>query len=110
MRFIAMLTLMAGPVAAEDWSPLITDDAIYGALAGRTLIYDAYTRQQFGADGSTQYITERFSEGRWAARDGQYCSQWPPSDGWTCYYIELNESAVKFISPDRTESVGTYRK
>lgn len=109
MRFLAVMMVLASPAVAEEWTPVFDDVAITAALADRTLVYDAYTLQYFGAGGDTQYITDRASNGRWAARGGQYCSQWPPSDRWDCYDIQLLGDRVKFIGSDRTESIGTYR-
>jgi len=110
MRLLAVLVMLAGPVAAQDWEPVTKDQVIFDALADSTVVYDAYTLQHFRADGYTQYVTERASDGRWAARDGQYCSQWPPSDGWECYDIQLRADQIKFVSADRSESVGTFQK
>ncbi len=102
----ALLTPMM--VFAEEWVPLFEDAEIEAALADRVVRYDALTFQRFGADGDTQYMTERASEGRWAARGGQYCSVWPPSDTWTCYDFQVNGELVRFISADRSISVGSY--
>lgn len=110
MRLLAVLALLAGPVAAQEWEPVFEDQVIFDVLADRSLTYDAYTFQRFGADGDTQFVTERASDGRWAARGGQYCSQWPPSDQWDCYDIQVRGDQVKFISSDRSESVGTFQK
>ncbi len=95
---------------AEEWTPLFEDAAIQEALADRMVRYDALTYQIFGAAGDTQYITERASEGRWAARGGQYCSVWPPSDVWTCYDFAVSGNSVRFIGSDRSVSVGTYEE
>lgn len=110
MRAVAMMILLASPAVAEDWVLVLDDAGVTAALAGRTLIYDAYTQQTFGPDGDTTYITERASDGRWAARAGQYCSVWPPSDIWACYDLHLSGERVKFIGSDRSESIGTYAK
>jgi len=111
MRFLCvMLAICAGPAVAEDWTRVLDDAGVNEALADRTLVYDQQTFQRFGAGGDTQYVTERFSEGRWAARAGQYCSVWPPSDVWTCYDLQLRGDEVKFIGSDRAESIGTYQQ
>ena len=108
MRGLAVvLTALAGHAVAQDWQRL-GDEAIREALAGRTLIFDAYTFQTFAADGSTQFVTERASDGRWEARGGQYCSTWPPSDLWTCYDLERAGDRFRFIGPDRSVSEGAY--
>ncbi len=110
MRFVAVIAMLAGPAAAQDWIPVFDDAQITSTLAGRVVIYDAYTSQNFGANGDTRYITERVSDGRWTARGGQYCSQWPPSDRWDCYDIQLRGDQIKFVAADRAESVGTFQK
>lgn len=110
LAFAAILAISPTLVSAEDWTQLRDDAAIKDALSDQTLVYDAYTFQQFSADGATRYLTERVSDGRWAARGGQYCSVWPPSDVWTCYDFEVKGGQVRFISSDQSISVGTFRK
>lgn len=109
---LGVLTLMMLPSAAisDEWVRLLTDEAVFEAIADRTIEYDAYTFQIFEAGGGTQYFTERMSEGRWAARAGQYCSTWPPSDTWACYDIQVNGERVRFIASDRSVSEGFYRE
>jgi len=81
MRFLlVVLGLLPSLVQAEDWQRLLDDEAVTAAIADRTIVYDAHTMQWFGASGDTQYVTDRMADGRWAARGGQYCSTWPPSD------------------------------
>lgn len=110
MRLMAFMVALAGPAAAQDWESVAADEVIFESLAGRTIIYDAYTTQYFGPDGDTRFVTERAADGRWTARGGQYCSQWPPSDRWDCYDIQLRGDDVKFIGADQSESVGTLQK
>ncbi len=107
-----VLTFMLVPVAsfADGWERLLDDEAVFDAIAGRTIVYDEYTFQVFGPAGDTQYVTERMSEGRWAARGGQYCSVWPPSDSWACYDLQINGDRVRFIASDRSVSEGVYRQ
>lgn len=106
--YAGILMLLPGFAAAQDWEPLFDDVAIIEALSGRVVIYDEYTRQYFGPSGATQFITERSSDGRWAARGGQYCSTWPPSDTWTCYDFAVSGDQVRFTSADRSQSIGTF--
>lgn len=109
MRLIwGVLAVWPGLVQAQDWTPLRSDAEIAAALSDRILRYDAYTMQTFAADGETRFITERVSVGRWAARAGQYCSTWPPSDRWDCYDIQISGDTVRFIGSDRSTSDGTY--
>ena len=108
----AIIALGMWPAAAiaEYWKRVSVDEAINAALSDRILRYDALTFQRFGASGDTQYITERASDGRWAAQGGQYCSVWPPSDIWTCYDFELKGDQARFISEDGSISVGTFEE
>jgi hypothetical protein len=112
MKVITAVLLACLPSlgAADGFLRVLNDDAVTAALADRTLVFDAYTLQHFRADGSTQYFTDRMSEGRWAARGGQYCSTWPPSDRWDCYDIQIGGDVVRFIGSDRSVSEGTYRE
>lgn len=111
MRFaVILIALLPASAWAEDWVRLLNDAAVEQAIAGRTVVYDEYTLQQFGAAGDTQFITERASSGRWAARGGQYCSVWPPSDVWTCYDLQLNGDRIRFIASDRSVSEGVFQQ
>lgn len=108
MRKLIMAAVMwPGLALAQDWERL--DDAgIIAALGDRTLRFDAYTIQHFGTNGATEFVTERAALGRWEARDGQYCSTWPPSDRWDCYDLELAGDQLRFISADGFTSQGAY--
>lgn len=105
-RFAAILVLIPGCLFADEWMPITEDAEITQVLANQRVVYDLLTFQYFAADGATQFITERASDGRWAARGGQYCSQWPPSDLWTCYDFETRGLDVRFISADGSISEG----
>lgn len=110
MRRIVMaglLAALAGPAAA-DWVRLTTDDQIAAALAGRTVIYDAYTRQSFDPAGGTVHVTERMATGRWEARDGRLCTNWPPSAAWRCVTLEMQGGEIRFISDTGLVSRGAY--
>lgn len=103
--WIMALLMLPTSVAAQDWA--LQDDAgITAALTNRTVRYDAHTIQHFRKDGQTTYITERAADGRWAARGGQYCSVWPPSDTWACYDFYLAGDQVRFVASDRSVSEG----
>ena len=112
MKWIICVLALIWPVAglADEWQRVVNDEGVTEALAGRTLQYDPLTMQHFGKLGDTQYITERAADGRWAARGGQYCSVWPPSDTWACYDLYLNGDQVRFVGADRSVSEGTYRE
>jgi len=99
--------MMCWPGLVAAWQPL--DGAeITAALTDRSLAYDQYTLQHFHKNGATDYITERFSSGRWSVRGDQYCSTWPPSETWTCYDVDAQGDSIRFTGADGIASVGTY--
>jgi len=70
LRMLSVLALIPGVLSAEEWTPVTEDAAIVDALGGRTVRYDVLTFQFFDASGSTQFITERASDGRWRRAAG----------------------------------------
>ncbi len=57
-------------------------------------------RQTFASDGETYYEEVngfRPSFGRWRAKNDKYCSQWPPSEIWTCYKVAADNDRLTFI-------------
>ena len=109
------LTVALGPTTAtaEDWQPLDAP-AITLALTARTVAYkDGYkdgATQRFNEDASTIYTTTHPSKGAWRVERNQYCSQWPPSDRWSCYNVARSEGGLdlRFTAGDGSESVGRY--
>ncbi|MEM8822372.1 MAG: hypothetical protein AAGF30_02075 [Pseudomonadota bacterium] len=101
MRIALCFVLLAGPVWAEGLD-------VAAALTGRTVDYDA-ALQTFHADGTTDYVTDRPSAGRWVARDGRYCSQWPPSTEWACYDLRVEGLDVVFTDDRGNETTGRLR-
>ena len=103
IRVLCMILVLCPCLAwagteAEDWQRL--DGAVLEtALNDITLRYDG-SKQVFYASGRTVYDNGRPSWGYWAARGDQYCSQWPPADGWACYHVErhVDGAAIRFIS------------
>ena len=106
---ITAAPLLATTAKADDWQPL---DAvsIKTALAARKVTYKDGATQQFNADGSTTYTANRPSKGRWRIDGPQYCSQWPPSDQWSCYDVAISGAGLdlRFTAADGSESVGRY--
>ena len=98
MRRVALITalsLFSLSVAADEAA--LSGNQIQTWLAGRTAIStgpDGW-RQYFNADGNTPYLPEggEVSDGKWAVRDNQYCSLWPPAETWDCYAMTGAESA-----------------
>lgn len=110
MRIVWFLVLLAplSAAAEESWLRLMNDAAIEQALAGRTVVYDAYTMQTFAASGATQYITERAASGLWDVRSGQYCVVWPPSEDWACFDVQISDQRIRFIATDDSVSEGVF--
>ena len=105
------LTVALGPTTAmaEDWLPLDAQ-AITLALTARTVAYKDGATQRFNEDASTIYTTPHPSTGAWRVERNQYCSQWPPSDRWSCYDVALSADGLnlRFTAGDGSESVGRY--
>jgi hypothetical protein len=104
---LMMLLLGAAPAMADDWAAL-TGDQIKTALTARVLVYADGARQQFNADGTTPYESPEISHGQWRVTGDQYCSQWPPSDRWSCYDVAQNGFDIRFVAGDGSAVVGRY--
>jgi hypothetical protein len=102
---LLVLTILAGTSGAA--TP-ITDEQITTALNERTLRYENGHIQTFLSSGETVYTAGQPSWGRWHARGGRYCSQWPPSDNWYCYDVKLEENGVRFTDAVGDHSDGVY--
>jgi hypothetical protein len=96
------LALLATGQASADWQRV---DDVGGYLSGTQVDFPGVS-QIFGADGDTFYGP---SAGRWAARDGRYCSVWPPVRTWVCYGLFRDGNRIRFVAPDGTATDGTRR-
>ena len=105
MRAAVILTAL-WPGVAGAWDRL-DDDGIVEALSDRQVRFDAWTVQDFRADGATVYRTERYAEGRWRAQDSRYCDRWPPAEVWTCYDLHREDDRLRFTNDAGVASVGT---
>jgi hypothetical protein len=108
LAFLPTLAL-ACMAQAQDWQPL--DEAtIKDALTARLLAYGDGATQQFNADGSTIYTKHKPSSGQWRTQANQYCSQWPPSDRWTCYDVARSADGldIRFTASDASTTTGRY--
>ncbi|WP_342075364.1 hypothetical protein [Yoonia sp. SS1-5] len=103
-RFAMMAVLMPAMAGAVDWQ-WADGPAISAALRDQSLIYDNAT-QSFFASGRTVYDAGEASWGYWAVRGDQYCSQWPPSDGWDCYDVMVKPGKIRFIGVDGSMTDG----
>ncbi len=104
---LMMFLLCATPAMAEDWTTL-SGDQITQALTARLLRYEDGARQQFNADGTTIYESPDISHGQWRVTGDQYCSQWPPSDRWSCYDVAQNGLDIRFVAGDGSAAIGRY--
>lgn len=75
----------------------LQDHSFTGTDAGHAV------QQSFQNSGATFYSVDgNQSQGLWQVRGDQYCSQWPPHEGWACYGVSADEKTVTFISSDGT--------
>ncbi|MFT7595479.1 MAG: hypothetical protein ACI8R4_002808 [Paracoccaceae bacterium] len=95
-RFAWVLAIWSGVVTAQDWQ-VLSGDAIRAALDARRVDYDSGAWQEFRASGRTLYNAGADSWGYWRFQGDFYCSQWPPSDLWACYSVEVAGDALGFI-------------
>lgn len=102
--FALIIALLCGPAFAHGWV-VLTNGEIQGLLSDTTVEYPN-ARQTFYASGRTLYDDGRPSWGYWVARGDQYCSQWPPADGWACYDVHEMHGAVRFIGQSGDATTG----
>lgn len=104
-----MAMILAGPACAGDWR-VLSGAEVTQALTGRTLDYKTAT-QDFRASGKTLYKSAEPSWGNWAVRGDQYCSEWPPADGWACYDVAVSQDGqhLRFIGAGGDVTDGVYR-
>ena len=107
LSILLCLIAMGTPVAAAEWR-VLDGAGIAAALTDRVVIYpDA--RQDFRASGRTRYtFGGRDSWGYWRVEGDRYCSQWPPSDLWACYGVEVAGNRVRFVGQGDDITVGVY--
>jgi hypothetical protein len=94
MKWVVVWMLAAGSAGAEEWR-MLSGAEITAALTARVVQYQDGARQDFFADGRTLYGE---SWGRWRVEADQYCSQWPPSDRWACYGVEVSGIDLRFVA------------
>ena len=103
----ALVSLALAALASEE-RPL-TGPEIAEILTGAEVIGES-TRQEFHESGRTLYHDGRTSWGFWRVEGDRYCSQWPPSDAWTCYDMRSWEDGdrlwVTWIAPSGTRYDG----
>ena len=109
LRFIWVFAIFPLEIAAQEFV-LLSGRQIEHALTGRAVVYADGATQDFRDTGRTLYNAGRDSWGYWAVRGDQYCSQWPPTDGWYCYDVSLNGEVIRFIADDGGFTTGTYTR
>jgi hypothetical protein len=92
--------IIADPAVAGERKLAGAD--IHAVLADQTLWQQDTTRnvsQTFLANGTTHYVENGHqSRGFWRTEGDKYCSQWPPSEHWSCYDVLLDGGVVIFVS------------
>ncbi len=98
---LAITLFVSGDSIADDQTKLnseqireyLSDRYVEGSYKGREW------KSFFNANGDTHYseTNGRPSNGRWKAENDRYCSQWPPSAIWDCYYITANGEELTFV-------------
>jgi hypothetical protein len=85
-------------------------DAARDALSGKVLGYANGATQSFSPSGDTSYDSGHLQPGRWRIDGDRYCSQWPPSDLWSCYGLGLSAdgTTVRFTAGDGSTTDGRY--
>lgn len=109
MRLCVYALVLAGsPVFGAQWVTLDTE-GIKSALTSRMLQYENAV-QTFMPSGKTLYEAGTSSWGNWRADRDQYCSEWPPADGWTCYDLERSGDGrqIRFVDERGGATVGKY--
>ncbi|MEM7441442.1 MAG: hypothetical protein AAF393_17770 [Pseudomonadota bacterium] len=109
IRTLAVISLLASPVAAEDWVKITDEAGVLAALDDKALQYET-AKQFFYRSGKTLYDAGRPSWGNWRPQGAQYCSEWPPNGGWACYdlYLSPDGTQVRFIGQGGDVSDGSY--
>ncbi len=107
LRLAFALTLLAAPLGAEERK---LNDAEIDALLPTIVVLGENTRQTFSARGATTYTDRgRDSYGTWAARGDQYCSQWPPANGWACYDVLVEGETLIWVGDSGHRTITTMK-
>ena len=108
----ALLTSSAAaaerPLKGDEINALLNGNTVVGVSAGDKSEW----KQYFYASGETVYRggTEPPSSGNWQVKGDQFCSQWPPRDGWSCYDVtgdlDATPRTITWISGGGTKYPG----
>jgi hypothetical protein len=98
---LGFLFLTAGLASAEE--QVLKGVEILEVLGDKTLTADGDIQQLFQEGGLTLYMEKgSSSQGRWKVEKDEYCSQWPPNQGWSCYQVTQDGEMITFIAKDGT--------
>lgn len=94
---VVTISLLAA-ISATHAGPSLAGDArlrhadILALLTGASVESTTWS-QTFEKGGATIYVSgDNRSTGRWDVQGDQYCSEWPPSDRWSCYDISAENT------------------
>ena len=106
-RIAIPLALLATSLSAEERK---LNNAEIDALLPTIIAEGKDTRQTFSAKGATNYTDRgRDSFGTWAARGDQYCSQWPPANGWACYDVLVDGDTLIWVGESGNRTINTMK-
>jgi len=109
----AAVLLMSQALFADTWTA-VQGSSIDALLSGRGVVYEGASQveQVFHADGSTTYVQGRPSVGQWKVSETRYCSQWPPIDSWSCYFLSIDESGerIRFVGESGQQWIAKFNK
>jgi hypothetical protein len=95
LLFAGAAFAFADALDGKSIEPLLNDTTVYGLpLAPNSW------RQSFAKNGETIYIDASGAKtiGQWLVRGDKYCSQWPPSDRWSCFGVESGRTADGMVT------------
>jgi hypothetical protein len=107
-QIIAMFVFAVLTTAAEAFEKKLDGEALKDLLSDITLTSTETGRvidQVFQSSGATFTVdaeTKALSRGFWRIEGDKYCSQWPPSEHWSCYHVFGNDNGVVFVSSNGT--------
>ena len=95
---IAIAAMAHSAVAGETtYSAARIKSALEGAVVNGVQKGKAWS-QSFSRGGETIYSDARGpSRGLWTIRGDKYCSQWPPSQTWSCWTVTGSKGTITFI-------------
>jgi hypothetical protein len=105
---IVLLTLVLISATASAEEKKLDGPTLRDFLSGITLTSTETGRvidqvfQESGVTFTVDIETRAQSQGFWRIEDDKYCSQWPPSEHWSCYVVFGNDQGVVFVSSNGT--------